>query len=97
MKALIRKEGETVLETSGIDGIDWTTGAPLTNEEWCGGAYALADECPVDAEPGDFDITLVTVIVKEATEEEPAETVIRLRAVLNQARYDQRKAQEATQ
>lgn len=97
MKALIRNTGETVLETSGIEGIDWTTGAPLTNESWCGGAYALADECPVDAEPVDFDITPVTVTVREATEEEPAETVTRLKAVLNQTRYDTRKATEATQ
>lgn len=41
MKALIRHEGETVLETSKIDGIDWETGAPLTNEAWYGGPYKL--------------------------------------------------------
>lgn len=39
MKALIRNPGETVLE--GFEGIDWTTGAPLTNEAWCGGPYVL--------------------------------------------------------
>ena len=96
MKALIRNAGETVLETSGIEGIDWTTGAPLTNESWCGGAYALADDCPEDAVPGDFDITPVTVTITEASEDQPAETVTRLRAVLNQARYDARKAAEAS-
>ena len=31
MKALIRHTGETVIETDNIEGIDWTTGAPLTN------------------------------------------------------------------
>ena len=41
MKALIRHEGETVLETDRIEGIDWNTGAPLTNEFWCGGPYTL--------------------------------------------------------
>ena len=66
MKALIRNTGETVRETDGIDGIDWTTGAPLTNERWCGGAYALAADCPPDAEPSDFDITEETVTVQEA-------------------------------
>lgn len=41
MKALVRNEGETVLETDNIQGIDWETGAPLTNETWCGGPYKL--------------------------------------------------------
>lgn len=41
MKALIRNKGETVTEAMQIDGIDWTTGAPLTNPDWCGGAYRL--------------------------------------------------------
>lgn len=43
MKALIRRDGETVREADGIEGIDWKTGAPLTNEDWCGGAYTLVD------------------------------------------------------
>ena len=41
MKALIRNEGETVTERDGIVGIDWNTGAPLTNAAWCGGPYTL--------------------------------------------------------
>lgn len=41
MKALIRKEGETVTENDGIEGIDWQTGAPLTNAAWHGGPYQL--------------------------------------------------------
>ena len=41
MKALIRKPGETVTENDGITGIDWDTGAPLTNPAWAGGAYTL--------------------------------------------------------
>lgn len=43
MKALIRQKGETVLETDNIEGIDWITGAPLTNESWCGGPYTLIE------------------------------------------------------
>lgn len=44
MKALIREPGETVTEDMGIIGIDWTTGAPLTNETWCGGPYTLIED-----------------------------------------------------
>ena len=44
MKALIRNKGETVLETDGIEGIDWMTGAPLTNPAWCGGPYTLIQD-----------------------------------------------------
>lgn len=43
MKALIRGQDETVLESDGIEGIDWRTGAPLTNPEWCGGPYKLIE------------------------------------------------------
>ena len=41
MKALIRDKGETVLENMRIAGIDWNTGAPLTNAAWAGGPYTL--------------------------------------------------------
>lgn len=41
MKALIRNKGETVIEDMGIKGIDWQTGAPLTNPAWAGGPYQL--------------------------------------------------------
>ena len=44
MKALIRNKGETVTENSGIVGIDWKTGAPLTNPSWCGGPYTLVND-----------------------------------------------------
>ena len=43
MKALIRNPGETISSASSIEGIDWNTGAPLTNEAWCGGPYRLVD------------------------------------------------------
>ena len=41
MKALIRNQGETVTENDTIEGIDWNTGAPLTNAAWTGGPYTL--------------------------------------------------------
>lgn len=44
MKALVRNEGEIVLEKYNISGIDWSTGAPLTNPDWFGGAYTLIDD-----------------------------------------------------
>ena len=55
MKALIRHEGETVLETTGIDGIDWNTGAPLTGDAWCGGPYKLVDNYVPSVEEGDTE------------------------------------------
>ena len=43
MKALIRNKGETITEDNHIAGIDWQTGAPLTNPAWCGGPYTLIE------------------------------------------------------
>ena len=43
VKALIRYKNESVLESMKITGIDWTTGAPLTNPEWSGGPYTLVE------------------------------------------------------
>ena len=43
MKALIRHKGETVTEDMGVAGIDWQTGAPLTNAAWCDGPYTLIE------------------------------------------------------
>ena len=44
MKALIRNPGETVTEDTSIEGIDWNTGAPLTNPVWAGGPYTLVND-----------------------------------------------------
>jgi len=58
VKALIRNYGETVTEKDGIEGIDWNTGAPLTNAEWCGGPYQLVQNyvAPVDDAPESYEI-----------------------------------------
>ena len=55
MKALIRNLGETVTEDDDIDGIDWVTGAPLTNSEMAGGPYTLVEDYkpPTDEEETD--------------------------------------------
>ena len=54
MKALIRNEGETVTEAMNMSGIDWTTGAPLTNAAWCGGPYILVNDYVPDDPNADF-------------------------------------------
>ena len=100
MRALNRHEGETILSTSNIDGIEWTTGAPLTNPSWAGGAYALCEDCPVpDPEPEDFDITTIEVPDASAPADEDGTatvpTVVRRIATFNQERYNARKQQEA--
>lgn len=43
MKALIRGEGETITQVMKIAGINWDTGAPLTNDSWAGGPYVLIE------------------------------------------------------
>lgn len=57
MKALIRNEGETVTQDMGFTFIDWNTGAPLTNPEWCGGPYILVQNYvpPVNDEPARYE------------------------------------------
>lgn len=87
MKALLRNPGETVTENDGIVGIDWNTGAPLTNPGWSGGPYILvndyvqtADEDFAESETvSESKIVSETVTVngKEYTREE-------LLALLNQ-------------
>lgn len=44
MKALIRNEGETVTQDMRLTFIDWDTGSPLTDSDWCGGPYALIED-----------------------------------------------------
>ena len=69
MKALKRKEGETVTEADGIPGIDWNTGMPLTCPEWADGPYILVNdyvsEDPVEPTPAD-----------SPTQDLPADTIV---------------------
>ncbi len=57
MKALIRNEGETILETYDIPCIDWNTGYPLTSEKWFGGPYTLVQNYvpPQENAPESYD------------------------------------------
>lgn len=61
MKALIRNENEIVVENSGVAGIDWNTGAPLTNAKWFGGPYTLVQNYvpPVDDAPAQYEEVVV--------------------------------------
>ena len=97
MKALIRHTGETVLETDNIEGIDWTTGAPLTNPSWAGGAYAMCNDAPADADPSDFDVSEVQQPTGETDDNGNPVTISRRIAVLNNERYNLRKQQESVQ
>ena len=71
MKALIRNHNETVLENSGVAGIDWETGAPLTNLKWFGGPYILVQNYvpPKDDEPAQYEEVLVEPAQVEVEEE----------------------------
>ena len=72
MKALIRNEGETITETDGIEGIDWKTGAPLTNEAWCGGPYTMVQNYvpPKDDEPESYEEIVEPEPVVEENEDD---------------------------
>lgn len=77
MKALIRND-EIVTENDGIKDIDWTTGAPLTNEYWYGGPYTLVEDYvpPTYDENGE-------IITDSAKSAEIAELKARLAALEN--------------
>ena len=70
MKALIRNKGETVTETAGIEGIDWTSGAPLTNKAWCGGPYTLIMNYVPEIEEGD-NLEFIRKLHEQLIEETP--------------------------
>lgn len=70
MKALIRNEGETVTEDMDIQGINWNTGAPLTDVAWCGGRYTLVTNYTAPASEGEeptFDVPEENITVTDDT------------------------------
>ena len=73
MRALIRNEGETVRETDGIEGIDWQTGAPLTNPVWAGGPYQLVQNYVPPTEDGPEQFEIVEPVPTPAAEEPQVE------------------------
>lgn len=67
MKALIRKKGETVLESDNIPGIEWDTGYPLTASGWAGGPYTLVQNYVPEVEN---DLNFIRELHEQLTEEE---------------------------
>ena len=78
MKALIRKKGETVTENDGIVGIDWDTGAPLTNPAWCGGPYTVVQNSvpPSEDAPAQYEEVIVEDPEPIPQEEEVPQDVV---------------------
>ena len=74
MKALIRHAGETVLE--GFVGIDWNTGAPLTDPAWAGGAYTLVQNYIPPKDDEEIIIEPEQVEVEEEIEDEDDYVII---------------------
>lgn len=76
MKALIRNEGETVLESDGIEGIDWKTGAPLTNPVWAGGPYQLVDNYIEVADGAIYDVAVYPESEDPVTEDNVRDIIV---------------------
>ena len=95
MKALIRNKGEIILETTGIEGIDWTTGAPLTDEAWCGGPYVLVHNYVAPKSPDEEVIEEAAPAPKEDPVPEEAESYIEDdTVVINGVRYTKEQLRE---
>ena len=90
MKALIRNEGETVLESDGIVGIDWQTGAPLTNPAWADGPYQLVQNYvpPVEGAPETYEV------IEPEPEPEPEPVVEEETVVINGVTYTKAQLRE---
>ena len=76
MRALIRNEGETVTENDRIVGIDWNTGAPLTNRDWCGGPYVLVKDYVPEDPAGNFAAIPTPASVQDPVVEEVPDTIV---------------------
>ena len=76
MKALVRKPGETIIETDPIPGIEWRTGYPLTCKDWVGGPYVLVNDYVPEDPACDFAVIPTPVSVQDPVVEEPAPDTI---------------------
>ena len=77
MKALIRNN-DVVMECDGVDGIDWSTGQPMTNPAYYGGPYTLVQNYvpPKDDEPAQYEEVVVEDPKPIAQEEDDDYVVI---------------------
>ena len=77
MKALIRNPGETVTEAMNMSGIDWNTGAPLTNPVWAGGPYRLVDNYVEVSDGAIYDVAVYPEPEDPADDQDPvADTIV---------------------
>ena len=76
MKALLRHDGETVLETDEITGIDWNTGYPLTSQKWFGGPYKMVENYVPPTDEEEIIIQPEQSEVKEETVEDDDYVII---------------------
>lgn len=96
MKALLRRPGETVTEDMCIAGIDWQTGAPLTDPAWSGGPYQLVEnyiELP-DGVIHDVYVYPEPEDVPEVEEATPAPEVEEDTVVINGVTYTKAQLRE---
>ena len=76
MKALIRNRSEIVRESDGIEGIDWKTGAPLTNPDWFGGPYRLVDNYDEVADGAIYDVAVYPEPEDPVAEDNVQDTIV---------------------
>ena len=76
MKALIRNPGETVTEAMNMSGIDWNTGAPLTNPVWAGGPYRLVDNYIEVSDGAIYDVAVYPEPEDPVTEDNVQDTIV---------------------
>ena len=78
MRALLRNEGETITEDMNVPGIDWETGAPLTNSRWAGGPYVLV----IDHPPAVEEVILESEVSEDVIDASKAEQIAELKKLL---------------
>lgn len=74
----MRNPGETVTENTGIPGIEWDTGYPLTAPGWVGGPYQLVDNYIDLADGAIYDVAVYPEPEDEpeASQDPVADTIV---------------------
>lgn len=76
MKALVRKPGETIIETDRIPGIEWGSGYPLTCKDWVGGSYVLVNDYVPEDPASNFATIPTPTSAQDPVVEEVPDTII---------------------
>ncbi len=93
MKELIRNPGETVTEGMGITGIDWNTGAPLTDPAWSGGPYQLVENY-IEVDDGAIYDVATYPEPEDIVEAAPAPVIEEETVVINGVTYTKAQLRE---